>query len=677
MGRVWLLAALLVALAATRTRGEAAPRNATVEDEETAEAARAHACAEGECEAASGAANDVATRNYYEAGQPSSPAKERRLLEAVAAGDVAGVAAALASGANPRCRGLERLGWLPPIHLAARAAHPRVLELLLLAGADPWAASERSGDTRQFAPALFYAVGLARPYPARGTGHAAVVSLLVEAARGRPRLLELRSALPSHRVLLEFRGPQVGAPADASRWTALLWAAASAFPAAVDALLRGGASANATVQGLWVGTNALHLACLGAGEPGSLEVARSLLLAGTSLLARDKRGHTPLHVCVQRYGVEMAAALLAHAAGDAAATHCPPLLEELLLAEDEAGETVFTHAERAPALPAMRSLLLQYATRCGLEAAEGGGAEALIAPRDNRIPATLREAWERAPRGEWSWTRETPLDSDVCDLERRDFRSLSPAQFEREYVLPARPVVLTGNLTSSWRAWRRWTRPAFLRHYGSLQLAAGVIPYGELYKRVHANHTASAFVARETAAGNASQRVEALTRARADADDAPWIVFDDDVDMKHPEFAADHSPPMPLFGRAGYRPCQLSMGGLGAGAQWHHHWEAANGVRAWACVRGRARRADFSCARSAAIWPQAVAAVAARAAARAAERERVEQEHGPLLLQHAPAALGSTCALRRAPNPASPRSRPHSRVRRALGRVPATRGDRV
>jgi hypothetical protein len=53
------------------------------------------------------------------------------------------------------------------------------------------------------------------------------------------------------------------------------------------------------------------------------------------------------------------------------------------------------------------------------------------------------------------------------EIERRS--GLTRAQFEREYLSPPRPVILTDAI-AHWRALGRWTPPFFQNEYGYLQV---------------------------------------------------------------------------------------------------------------------------------------------------------------------------------------------------------------
>ena len=69
-------------------------------------------------------------------------------------------------------------------------------------------------------------------------------------------------------------------------------------------------------------------------------------------------------------------------------------------------------------------------------------------------------------------------------MEIRRLSRLSPEQFDQDYLLPGRPVVLTG-LVSDWPSWGKWSLPWFDKRYGSLTLSGNNSLAGKREVSVH------------------------------------------------------------------------------------------------------------------------------------------------------------------------------------------------
>jgi hypothetical protein len=187
----------------------------------------------------------------------------------------------------------------------------------------------------------------------------------------------------------------------------------------------------------------------------------------------------------------------------------------------------------------------------------------------------------------------------VCDIERRDHNELSLEDFAGQFLMLQRPVLITGNLTSDWRAWRRWTQPSLLRHYGSLELAAGPLGYQRAAppdassaqppapKRIKL----SAFLKRHMGEATA-ERLQRLAAGEGESraapfDQWPWVVHDGEFERAQTPaaraLAKDFADPR-FFGMLGGLGAQLVIGDAGAGLQWHSQQSAYS-----ALVYGRRR----------------------------------------------------------------------------------------
>ena len=190
-----------------------------------------------------------------------------RLVDAVRAADEAGVRAAIERGADVVAADPD---GTTPLHWAAHADDPVIVELLLAAGADPQAANR-------------YGV---RPISLACTnGNRAVVELLLDAgadadtalAEGETALMTAArtGALDVVRLLLD-RGADVNAAETWRGQTALMWAAAEGHAHLIPTMLSHGADVAARSTKGWT-------PLLFAVREGRIDVVQTLLEAGAGV----------------------------------------------------------------------------------------------------------------------------------------------------------------------------------------------------------------------------------------------------------------------------------------------------------------------------------------------------------------------------------------------------------
>ena len=249
---------------------------------------------------------------------------------------------------------------------------------------------------------------------------------------GEPTLLEQRSA------------SGVRMAADVSQDAMVNEELASSQASTVQVLLAFGADANAASRS---GRTPLQL----AAKAGAREVVRLLVDAGASVDSRDDRGMTALHV--------------AGAAGQAAV--CSALLAAGAEREARDGWGL-TPVERstglgAAMLPSEAAALWGRGGSAGRAAVSGSGDDAAKGE-----VSEVSEAGNSERDGGWgaadhpapaSWGEFAGDDIDVCEVARRD-HTLSAAAFEAEFLVPGRPVLITGAARSIAAA-GSWTRRRF------------------------------------------------------------------------------------------------------------------------------------------------------------------------------------------------------------------------
>jgi len=247
---------------------------------------------------------------------PVSETADERLRQAAEQGDLEGVEAALAAGAD--LASADSPFGNTALHLAARRGHFEVVELLLAKGADPLA-----NDAGTMTPL----------HVAARDGRTKVVRLLLAQARcsssvlrdvlfvasgsvrGRPEVVALiESALenahrreagvaPPGAAVSAAPGSDAGAEEAATLDEALILAVQRDDPAAVRRALERGAAADAPGPG---GATPLMLAC----HSGNEEIARLLLERGADADRRDGSGNTPLLIACEAGHGRLAADLV-------------------------------------------------------------------------------------------------------------------------------------------------------------------------------------------------------------------------------------------------------------------------------------------------------------------------------------------------------------------------------
>lgn len=187
----------------------------------------------------------------------------------------------------------------PGFPLSLNQAWPGVLGCGIAAALASWLLARRRGEADQRTP---------RRWPARTAVIVALAALGVFAnwyAAGWFNVLEVaeQGRVATLDYLLRSR-PGAARARGFGDWTALHWATRAGQPAAVAALLRGGADIEGLVRG---GQRPLHL----AAENGCPSVIQLLLAGGASVAARDVDGLTPLHAAAHQRRFEAVQLLLA------------------------------------------------------------------------------------------------------------------------------------------------------------------------------------------------------------------------------------------------------------------------------------------------------------------------------------------------------------------------------
>jgi ankyrin repeat protein len=238
-----------------------------------------------------------------------------RLIDAVKAGQVPAVRAALAEPGAVRAREAD---GTTALHWAVRADNLELTRLLLRAGADANVANRYDVTPLSLAAT---------------NGNAAIAGALLDAGAdpngaSREGQTVLMVAARSGNVQAVRRLLDAGAdPNAAERWlgeTALMWAAAHDHAAAVDALVEYGADADArsalstipVLQAAGIGIITMEFpkggwtALMYAAREGALDATRALARAGARLDAAGPDGVTPLILAIINAQYDVAAALL-------------------------------------------------------------------------------------------------------------------------------------------------------------------------------------------------------------------------------------------------------------------------------------------------------------------------------------------------------------------------------
>jgi hypothetical protein len=297
---------------------------------------------------------------------------------------------------------------------------------------------------------------------------------------------------------------------------------------------------------------------------GDLEVVRMLLEAGWEVGRRDKRGWTCVHYAVV-VGDVPTLRLLARFAGAVVNT-----------ARNKDGRTPLDLAKML--LPAEPYVLKALCEECKVPA---------TSPRNITRPLLGSEAEEREADRAAGWGSEADPDLgetlDHCNFDVIDAGAMRPSEFVRDYVALAKPALIRNAMTN-WAAFRHWAREAVVERYGTCRLHAGVVPYGKysgLPDKFFGERTVSAFLS------------EHMVRGKGDADDfvSPWLLFSNRLNQQSGgRFLEDFEIPR-LFASLcpSYSSPQFSLGYTGAGASFHFHAAAFNGLafglKRWFIVR--------------------------------------------------------------------------------------------
>lgn len=225
-------------------------------------------------------------------------AADPALIDAIRAGDVAGVTTAIESGTPVDAAASD---GSTALHFAVERDDLELAALLLEAGASPTVRT-RNGVTPLSLAALNGSARMIRrlvdggadPNELTGESQSA---LMLAASNGRPEAVEVllaHGADPNHAE--GFRGQ-----------TALMWAAGGNNTAAVELLIRHGAEVDAR-------STAGFTALLFAVRNAALESLRVLIAAGADVNALAPDGTSALNVAIVNGYFELAAELVAHGA---------------------------------------------------------------------------------------------------------------------------------------------------------------------------------------------------------------------------------------------------------------------------------------------------------------------------------------------------------------------------
>ena len=161
------------------------------------------------------------------------------------------------------------------------------------------------------------------------------------------------------------------------------------------------------------------------------------------------------------------------------------------------------------------------------------------------------------------------------------------AAFERDYRLTSTPVLLRGNITARWPAWRRWTRAGLMARHGHVRVRPSKVPHSRGTEMMRLGD----FVRRYMNNAPSALHPPPPPTPRSMAE-RPLYVFEAIRSREHRALFQDFIDDLPAPIRSwregllqGHGLVQLSVGPAGSGTPEHHHGAAVNvllyGLKRW------------------------------------------------------------------------------------------------
>lgn len=309
--------------------------------------------------------------------------------------------------------------------------------------------------------------------------------------------------------------------------TALHVAASCAHALAARRLTEGGADINARDLAM---RSALHVAC----SNRAVEVAQYLLQHGADVNAQDMDGNTALHLSAVNFDVATLELLLLHGAN-----------AEIL---NSRNQTACASAQRH-----LGPDLLMFQNLCDSSAFA----------QNNSCPAPIQgvsAAFADASSGGWGpATAQPPEPSLSCPFEVIDVHSnMSASMFLSSFVSLQRPVIIKG-LGLRTLAADLWTKAAFARRWGSLNVTVSAVPHAQSYGQASHRMPVDVFMKLHMNGSNSSGA----------------YVFDGNVLDAEPQLRSECPPPPVLHGTRVVL-SQFFIGDAGTGSFPHFHGHALN-----------------------------------------------------------------------------------------------------
>ena len=161
--------------------------------------------------------------------------------------------------------------------------------------------------------------------------------------------------------------------------------------------------------------------------------------------------------------------------------------------------------------------------------------------------------------------------SPGCDIEQRDAANFTVEEFERDFLLVQRPLLLRGAM-HDWPASRRWQRKALLKRHGKLKVEVAGIPYAKNYAGV------------QPQAMSINRFVKKEWGKRNDAGETKYLLHPF-IEQRAPALLQDARMPA-IFNSTGESGERLVhpqyhffiLGPPAAGSPLHYHHDAWNGL---------------------------------------------------------------------------------------------------
>eukprot|EP00936_MAST-01D_sp_MAST-1D-sp1_P001076 g1076.t1 len=330
----------------------------------------------------------------------------------------------------------------------------------------------------------------------------------------------------------------------------------------VRVLLEAGADVDAQNE---VGISALH----NAAYHGDMQLVHILLEAGADRSLNDEWGRTPLHVAAASGNVPIVRLLLG-AEGKQARRELERMLrtgepgavveedEQLgaLLTVDNYGHTPLSLLRSLRASP-IRAYAGAEVLPSGTQTVTTGGGWKLD------VPPLLKRGLDELAGG--------TFNPKLCDIEQRDAANFTVEDFERDFLLVQRPLLLRGAM-HDWPASRRWQRKALLKRHGKLKVEVAGIPYAKNYAGV------------QPQAMSINRFVKKEWGKRNDAGETKYLLHPF-IEQRAPALLQDARMPA-IFNSTGESGERLVhpqyhffiLGPPSAGSPLHYHHDAWNGL---------------------------------------------------------------------------------------------------